>query len=354
MTKKIEFQPDYRQILQVLYNRKPDRLPLYEHHIDAPFISKALGREIVLQGDKPADLDAYYSELTNFWKSMGYDAFDYEAAICDILPDHGAILGGRPGPIQTRADFERFPFDDIPEIFWETYTPHLEAIARVLPPGMKAYGGCGYGIFETSQDLVGYEYLCIMLYTDPDLFTDLFLRIGELYDLLWSEMINRYSDMFVFFRMGDDLGFKNSTLLAPETIIQHILPQYKRVINLVHKAGKKFLLHSCGDIFSIMEDIIACGIDAKHSNEDQIAPFDKWIDLYNDRIGLFGGIDVDVLCQNPYDEVYRQVLEAGTAYRSKTNGWGLGSGNSIPEYVPVDGFMGMIHAAMEIRKRELN
>ena len=28
------FEPDYRHILQVLYNRRPERLPLYEHHID--------------------------------------------------------------------------------------------------------------------------------------------------------------------------------------------------------------------------------------------------------------------------------------------------------------------------------
>jgi len=348
----MDFQPDYRHILQVLYNKHPERLPLYEHHIDPPFISKVLGRELVLQGKAPADLDVYYTELINFWKSMGYDAFDYEAAICDILPDHGAILGGRPGPIQSRADFENFPFEDLPSIFWETYTPHLESISRVMPEGMKAFGGCGYGIFETSQDLVGYEYLCVLMYTDPDLFRDLFVRIGDLYETLWSEMVRRYSDLFVFFRMGDDLGFKNSTLLDPESIVQHILPQYRRVIHQVHKAGKKFLLHSCGNIFPIMEDILACGIDAKHSNEDQIAPFDKWIDLYNERIGLFGGIDVDLLCQNPYEEVFEQVLEKASYYRSRTKGWGLGSGNSIPEYVPVDGFMGMIDAAREIRRRE--
>ncbi len=347
------FEPDYRHILQVLYNRRPERLPLYEHHIDPPFISSALGKEVILQGETPADLDDYYSTITSFWKEMGYDAFDYEAAICDILPDHGAILGGRPGPIQSRADFERFPFDEIPEIFWDTYTPHLDSISRVMPPGMKAFGGCGYGIFETSQDLVGYEYLCVLMYTDPDLFSDLFTRIGDLYELLWSEMVKRYSDTFVFFRMGDDLGFKNSTLLAPETIIEHILPQYRRVIDIVHSSGKKFLLHSCGNIFPVMEEILACGIDAKHSNEDQIAPFEKWIDLYNERIGLFGGIDVDILCQNPYDVVYRQVLEKGSRFRAKARGWGLGSGNSIPEYVPVDGFMGMIDAAREIRRREL-
>jgi uroporphyrinogen decarboxylase len=346
------FQPDYRHTLQVLYNRRPERLPLYEHHIDPPFISRATGKEIVLQGVKPSDLDAYYSDITGFWKEMGYDAFDYEAAICDILPDHGAIMGGRPGPIQTRADFERFPFEDIPDIFWDAYTPHLESIARVIPAGMKAFGGCGYGIFETSQDLVGYEYLCVMLYTDPKLFSDLFVRIGNLYEILWSEMVHRYRDLFVFFRMGDDLGFKNSTLLAPETIVEHILPQYRRVIDIVHRSGKKFLLHSCGNIFPVMEEILACGIDAKHSNEDQIAPFDRWIELYNDRIGLFGGIDVDILCQNPYDEVFRQVLEKGSTYRSRARGWGLGSGNSIPEYVPVEGYMGMIDAAKEIRRRE--
>jgi uroporphyrinogen decarboxylase len=221
-----------------------------------------------------------------------------------------------------------------------------------MPAGMKAYGGCGYGIFETSQDLVGYEQLCIMLYSDPDLFADLFLRIGDLYVELWTEMIKRYHDLFVFFRMGDDLGFKNSTLLPPEIIIEHIVPQYRRIIRLVHQAGKKFLLHSCGKIFDVMEEIIACGIDAKHSNEDQIAPFDKWIDLYNDRIGLFGGIDVDILCQNSFDDVFRYVLEAGMRYRKQARGWGLGTGNSIPEYIPVEGFMGMIDAAREIRRRE--
>ena len=348
----IMFQPDHTHVLEVLYNRKPQRLPVYEHHIDVPFISKALGKEIICQGKSPKDLDAYYSELTGFWRDMTYDAIDYEAAICDILPDHGAILGGRPGPIQTRDDFEKYPFDEIPDIFWNTYTPHLEALKRVMPEGMKAYGGCGYGIFETSEDLVGYEHLCIMMYTDPDLFTDLFQKIGDLFVLLWSEMIDRYKDLFVFFRMGDDLGFKTSTLLPPEAIIDHILPQYKRIIDLVHKGGKRFLLHSCGNIFGIMEEIIACGIDAKHSNEDQIAPFDKWIDLYNNRIGLFGGIDVDILCHNSYDEVFGKVVEAGTKYRSKAKGWGLGSGNSIPEYVPVEGFMGMIDAAKELRRGE--
>lgn len=346
-----EFYPDYNNVLQVLNNQRPRRLPLYEHHIDLPFISKATGRPTELQVSKREDYVAHYRDVIGFWERMTYDAFDFEAAICDIFPGHGAILGGK-GPIQTRDDFNKYPFDELPAIFWSTYEPQLEAIREALPPGMKAYGGCGYGIFESSQDLVGFESLCLMQSDDPELFADLFRKIGDLYVSLWSGMIRDYSDIFVFFRMGDDLGYKTSTMLAPATIRQFIMPQYKRVVDLVHQSGKRFLMHSCGCIFEVMEDLIALGIDAKHSNEDQIAPFERWIELYNDRIGLFGGIDVNTLCRDEYDEIYREVLDKGTRFRRKARGYGIGSGNSIPEYVPVEGFMAMVEAVKEIRRRD--
>lgn len=348
----MKFEPDYRHLLQVVHNKKPDRLPLYEHIIDVPFISKAIGEELIIQGRQDKDYENYYGKVLNFWKDMTYDAFSYEATICDILPGHGAITGGMLGPVQTRDDFDKYPFEQIPEIFWKFYTPHLEAVRKLIPPGMKVYGGCGNGIFEVSQDLVGFENLAVMQFNDPELFSDLYKRIGNLFVELWTQMINKYGDMFVFFRMGDDLGFKSSTLLDPETIRKHILPEYKRIIDLIHETGKKFLLHSCGNIFNVMDDIINVNIDAKHSNEDEIAPFEKWIELYGEKIGLFGGIDVNTLCLNKYDDVYGLVLEKGIKYRNMARGYGIGSGNSIAEYVPVDGFMAMIDAVKEIRRRE--
>lgn len=325
-------------------------MPIYEHHIDVDFIEKYTGEK--LAGGDETDPEGFFRKIIAFWKDNTYDAFDFEAPICEVFPNHGAIMGGRLGPIQTREDFERYPFDDIPRLFWERNKPKLEAIRKVLPAGMKAYGGCGYGIFESAQDLVGYESLCILQYIDPDLFRDLFKKIGDLYVILWSQMIAEYSDIFVFFRMGDDLGHRTSTMLEPDTIRQHILPQTKRVIDLVHSAGKKFLLHSCGNIFEIMPDILALGIDAKHSNEDQIAPFEEWITRYNDRIGLFGGFDVNLLSLGDYQTVYNEVYRKGIQYRSMAKGYGLGSGNSIASYVSVDGYRGMIDAVKTIRQEE--
>ena len=352
MTNSNQFQPDYNNILKVLYNQKPDYLPLYEHHIDPPFISKVTGEELKICSNNLSELEEYFRKYINFWCKNGYDAFDYEAAICDIFPGHGAIMGGMDGPIQTRDDFEKYPFDDVVRIFWDTYTPRLETIRKVMPPGMKAYGGCGYGIFEASQDLVGYENLCVMQYTDPDLFRDLFRRIGLLYKELWTEMVAKYSDIFVFFRMGDDLGHRTSTMLEPDTIRKHILPIYKMIIDIVHAGDKKFLLHSCGNIFRLMEDIIALGIDAKHSNEDQIAPYESWIEKYSSSIGLFGGFDMNFLILNSYDDVYNKVLTDGARFRNMANGYGLGSGNSIPDYMNPEGFQAMIDAVWEIRRIE--
>jgi uroporphyrinogen decarboxylase len=102
-----------------------------------------------------------------------------------------------------------------------------------------------------------------------------------------------------------------------------------------------------------MDDVIALGINAKHSNEDVIAPYDKWISLYGDRIGLVGGIDVDVLCTKDPAEIIEDVFEKGSRFRATAQGYALGSGNSIPDYVPVDGYLAMIEAAKKIRETEL-
>ena len=122
---------------------------------------------------------------------------------------------------------------------------------------------------------------------------------------------------------------------------------------MIKGAGKPFLWHSCGRIFPIMQDVIDLGIDAKHSNEDIIAPFDEWIARYGERIGLLGGIDVDLLCQKSPAAIVEEVFEKGRRFRVAARGYALGSGNSIPEYVPVDGYLAMIEGAQHIRLSEV-
>ena len=344
------FAPDYRHMLDVLRNVRPGRLPLYEHKISPEIMELVLGDRFAgLEHGDGADRRQFFRQYCHFYQEMTYDTVSWEVTISKSLPDHGAIYGSRPGPIQNRADFEAYPWDEVPERYWAAAGRKFAMMAECLPAGMMAVGGPGNGVLELSEDLVGYQYLAYLMVDDPDLFADIFRRIGDLMVNIWTTFLERYSSAYCICRFGDDLGFKTSTLLAPDTIRTHILPQYRRIIDLIHAAGKPFLWHSCGKIFPIMDDVIALGINAKHSNEDTIAPFDEWIRLYSDRIGLLGGIDVDILCQRSPADVFADVVAKGQRFRNKARGYGLGSGNSIPEYVPVEGYLAMIEAAQRLR-----
>ena len=299
-----------------------------------------------------ADQRQFFTQFCRFFREMTYDTVSFEVCIAEFTVDGGAIMGGRPGPIQTREDFDKYPWEEIPTRFWEKADRRLSALGECLPPGMKGLGGVGNGVFEISEDLVGFEYLCYMEADDPELFADLYRRIGDLMVDIWTTFLERYADQFAVCRFGDDLGFKTQTLLSPATLKKHVLPQYRRVIDLIHDAGKPFLWHSCGNIFALMEEVIDLGIDAKHSNEDAIAPFDHWISLYGDRIGLLGGVDVDLLCQKTPEEIVERVVDMGVQFRAQANGFALGSGNSIPDYVPVEGYLAMIEGGRKIRREE--
>ena len=349
----MEFTPDYRHVAAAARNERPARLPIYEHLINDAFIEAALAEPLTgLGGEGPAGLRRYFQRYCEFYRRMTYDTVSYEVCITSILPGGGALLGERAGPIQSRADFERYPWADLPQRFWELAAPRFELLAECLPPGMKAVGGIGNGAFEISEDLVGFEQLCYMQVDDPELFADLYRRIGDLVVELWGTFLERHAEAYCVCRIGDDMGFKTGTLLAPATLIEHVAPQYKRVVGLIHKAGFPFLLHSCGRIFDIMDALLDAGIDAKHSNEDVIAPFDEWIERYGGRIGLFGGIDLDIVCRESPEAVYERSLELGARFREATGGYAMGSGNSIPDYVPVEGYLAMIRAGQELRRRE--
>lgn len=347
----MKFEPDYRHMLDVMWNRKPARLPLYEHIVSPRIMEQVLGTRFagLVEGTQSDRLE-FARQFCRFFREMTYDTVSYEVCITEILPGHGAILGGQPGPIQNRNDFDAYPWAELPELFWRKAEPRLDAIAAALPAGMKALGGVGNGVLELSEDLVGYEYLAFLQADDPELFADVYKRIGDLMVAIWSRFLERYGDSFAICRFGDDLGFRSSCLVSPAMIREHILPQYRRVIGLIKGAGKPFLWHSCGCIFDIMDEVIALGINAKHSNEDAIAPYEKWIELYSSRIGLLGGIDLDILCQKPPDEVVAIVRERGRRYRATAQGYALGSGNSIPDYVPVEGYLAMVRAVQSLRE----
>ena len=168
----------------------------------------------------------------------------------------------------------------------------------------------------------------------------MFDRVGALWEAMYRGMASIESVSAVV--ISDDLGFKTQTLVSPDDLREFVLPWHRRLAQAVHDHGKPCILHSCGQLADVMEDIIEyVGIDAKHSYEDQILPVTEAKALYGGRIAILGGYDLDRLCRETPAEVRthtRRLIEACGA----DGGYALGSGNSIAAYVPVENYLAML------------
>ncbi|GHU35220.1 hypothetical protein FACS1894105_03470 [Clostridia bacterium] len=332
---KKDFVPDYQNIVDAASNKIPKRTPLYEHIIDGRIFSIVTGEDLGMYdtGDYRRDYTAHFRRVQHAFMSLGYDAMCYEIGSGGAFPGANALGGHVAGVVTDRASYDKFPWDKVAGRFFDYAAKNYDCARDAELPGMKLIGGVANGIFENVQNIVGLTDLCYIKLDDPELYGLIFEKVGAILYDIWDQFLDRWDDIFCVYRFGDDLGYKLSPMLSPDDIRKHIIPQYKKIIGLIkRKTGKPFLLHSCGNIFSVMDDIIDAGIDAKHSNEDVIAPFSEWIDRYNDRIGLFGGIDTDALCDVSGIDI-ESYMEERVKPLIGHRGVAIGSGNSITSYV---------------------
>ena len=345
------FIPDYQHILNAARNIKPQRLPLYDHLVKPDIMEEILNVKFqeLSRGDLK-DKNEFYSKYCEFFYKMGYDAIPFEMCAGFTMPGHGALGGHKDGIIKTMDDFNKYPWDELETFYFDYTTEHFKLFTQNIPKGMKAIGGIGNGVFECVQDIVGYMSLCYIKADDEGLYARLFTKVGDMLAALWLRFLNEFGEHFCVCRFGDDLGFKSDTLLAHDDIRIHIIPEYRRITDIVHSHNKPFLLHSCGAIFDVMDDLIeTAGIDAKHSNEDVIAPFSDWVSKYGGRIGNFGGIDTDVICSDDTAFVKKYTKEVLEQVAYKNGGIAIGTGNSVPIYVSVAGYLAMNEAIREFR-----
>jgi len=340
---KKDFEPDYNNITLAAKNLRPKRTPLYEHLVSTRIFQEVTGINVYegMTGDSRRDTIEYYKKFNNMFKTLGYDAVCYEICAAGYMPGSGSLGGHKDGVIKNRADFDKYEWDRIPGIYFNHAKFQLECMREAIPAGMKLIGGVGNGVFECVQDITGFMDLCYIRNDDPELFALLFKAVGDMLYKIWDRFLDLYDDLFCVYRFGDDLGYKISPMLTPDDVREHIVPQYRRIIKLIKaKTGKPFLLHSCGNLAEVMDDLIGAGIDAKHSNEDVIAPFSELVKMYGDRIGLFGGIDTDALCDISGIDIENYTREVVAPLINKP-GIAIGSGNSITDYVSTKRFAKM-------------
>jgi uroporphyrinogen decarboxylase len=142
--------------------------------------------------------------------------------------------------------------------------------------------------------------------------------------------------------IGDDMGFKTATMVSPADLRRLVFPWLKKLAGIAHEKSMPFLLHSCGNLSAVMDELISdVGIDAKHSFEDAVQPVGEAKRLYGDRIAVLGGADMDFLCRSGVEEV-RAYTRRLIDECAPGGGWALGTGNSVANYVPLSNYLAML------------
>lgn len=113
---------------------------------------------------------------------------------------------------------------------------------------------------------------------------------------------------------NDDWGFKTQTMMSPDDMREYIIPWHVKISEAIHASGRPAILHSCGNLDLVMDDIIdVIGYDGKHSYEDAICPVEDAYVKWGDRIAILGGIDLDFICRETPAAVYersKRMLDA--------------------------------------------
>ncbi len=358
--------PDFSRFrTAVLCEGEPDRVPLAEASIDAGIKEAVLGRPIRSAQDE-----------VDFWATAGYDFVPVQTGLRlmtaygltgekEATDERQALLlrnrrigrarygvlsdaelrrdwaeEGR-GIITSREALERFPWPE-PEEFDNAAA--FREIGAALPPGMRIVAYQGH-IFTPVWELMGFETFCFALRDDPALVEALFERIGTIQLAIFRRVLDLPEVGAIWW--PDDIAYTGGLMIAPEHLRHYLFPWLRRMGEECAARGLPWIFHSDGDVTEVIEDLIDCGFNALHPIEAKAMDIVALKRRYGGRLALMGNVDLayPLSLGTPEEvaaEVRRLLREVAPG-----GGYCLGSGNSVPEYVPLANYQAMRLTCLE-------
>lgn len=336
-------RPNIDQFKLTLKRGKGLFVPLAELGVHPKIKSRFIGREIETLADD-----------VEFWHKAGYDYIKLQP-VADFNPgkigleenltfnEDGTLFrkwaSESRGVITSIEDFERYQFPSKSDFDYTKF----EQVRSLLPEGMGVIGQYG-DIFTMTWEMMGFEAFSLAIYENPDLVRILNDRLGELVLSMFEYYAQ--SDAVDVIWYSDDIAFTQGLLVSPETLHQYLFPWLKKIGDLARQADKPFMYHTDGVLWDVMEDILACGVDALHPIEPKAMDIAEVKRRYGEKLCLIGNVDVDLLARGTPDEI-RNRVRFNIENVGYNGGYCVASGNSIPEYVRFENYLALLEAAKE-------
>lgn len=202
-----------------------------------------------------------------------------------------------------------------------------------------------FGFDVTHSWMMGTENTLIAMMEEPELVEDMFdtylSRCETLFSRIWDAGY-RFDEIFWY----DDMGYKGTTFFSPNMYRSMLQPYHKRAVDWAHNRGIYAQLHSCGDVMTLLPDIVATGVDALNPLEVK-AGMDafKIKKEYGDRLVLHGGINA--VLWNDKDVILEEI-DRKVPVLKENGGFIFSSDHSIPNSVSLENMKAIVEEVKRV------
>ncbi len=172
----------------------------------------------------------------------------------------------------------------------------------------------GASVFQHATFLRGIDNLLIDMATRPELAHWLMDCFTDFYLGYFDRMFTAARGQIDILRAADDLGTQRGLFFSAGMFRTFVKPRLKKLVEMAHSHGVKFMFHSCGAIRPLIEDLIEIGVDILDPLQAAAEGMDPIVlkPMYGDRICLHGGICTQFLLpegtpQEVQSEVCRRI-----------------------------------------------
>ncbi|MDD5260379.1 MAG: uroporphyrinogen decarboxylase family protein [Methylacidiphilales bacterium] len=145
----------------------------------------------------------------------------------------------------------------------------------------------GFSLYERAWTLRGMENLLMDFYDNPEFVHELFNAIAD-YNIAQVREALKYDIDAVYF--GDDWGQQQGLQMGHDLWQKFILPALKRMYGEVRSAGKFVMIHSCGDVDELFDELIGIGLNSFNPFQPEVMDVAALLKRYHGRLAFHGGL----------------------------------------------------------------